>query len=223
MRRALIAGIVALVLAAFVAGCGATRWPDSYTAGSSTPPERSVGPNGYDRVKVPDADLSLDVPHAWSSFDLTKQRVQDIVDFLKRDNPELAKQLAGSGQSVIAKTVRFFAIDAHPTSGPASNVSVSLIAGNRLVPGTFESLRMGIERTGATIRDSRQVELSGRLGYRLAYELPFKRAAGEPFKAHGVLLYANVRDGVAIVAVTTGNDADGDETADRIIDSITVI
>ena len=166
---------VALVAAcSLAAGCGGTTF-----AATSTP-RRSRLPAGYVSFADRADHFSIAVPSSWRRIDPLSPGASQALQNLVRANPSLASLFGSNAADLLAKGIKFLALNVNATDRPTVNVVVEPAVGVRDsdLPQLADTLRSQYASGGATVASTTDVSLGGHNALQFAVTFHFARPAG---------------------------------------------
>jgi hypothetical protein len=186
------------------------------TAPSDTPHFRTV--------RVQAAGVSLQYPHGWIVFALTKQGVAAQQRQLSERDPRLAEAFSAEVQTVLLPGTRFEARDlgSAVAAGVSNGVTVQVVRGGFPSSLTaFTSAREpSVEQQGGTVLNASTGTVRGAASYRLDVSLPVRRPDGTSISTRLGQLLIRRSGGRVVITVATSDDAPGSKLIDHVLDSV---
>ncbi len=178
----------------------------------------------FKTVRVQAAGVSLQYPHGWIVFALTKKGIASQQRQLAERDPRLAEAFAAEAQTVLIPKTKFEARD----FGSAFAAGVSNGVTVQVVPGGFPSSLMAfasarepsVEQEGGTVLNASTGTVSGATSYRLDVSLPVQRPDGTSTRTRLGQLLVRRRGGRVVITIATSDNAPGSKLIDRVLNSV---
>ncbi|MGH9187707.1 MAG: hypothetical protein ACRD0U_18150, partial [Acidimicrobiales bacterium] len=163
------------------------------------------------------------VPDRFESFDLTADDIEDLIDAMGPDNPELAAMLEAAAP-IVSQGGKLIAFDTTTYgTGFADNVNViqQPALGDPTSPALERQLVAGFESLGATVLNTEVIDLPVNEALRIDYRLPLNLPDGTAIEASGRAVGLRAGQHAWNITFTTGPGT-GDEDFDVMLDSFRV-
>jgi hypothetical protein len=187
----------------------AGRTSTSKGPGSTTAPSLPEAPNGYRWETSKSGDVSLLIPKSWSSIDLSKDDIEEMINTVEKVNAELAAQMRTNKAAF--RQIALYAIGP-PKDGFAPNVNGLEIPSRLPVESVMEGAKEQLSAFG-TIIDTSTRRIAGEDAAVLRYTLDANGVS-----ITGQQIYVPYSDGT--LALTISGDVPSD-VIDTMLNSIT--
>ena len=185
-RKAATVGIAVLFVAAAVAGVVILAGRAPQTPGNSNSlavagPSSASTPSGFTSFRDQAEHFSIAVPSSWT--EVNPESPSSIAAFteVEQNNPDL-EPVAGSASTLVARGMRFLAIDAASPGSQPSTITVTSEANPGFQDNEFSQLADALPseyaKLGATILNSNTVSLPGGQALQVSVQLPLTNDLG---------------------------------------------
>jgi hypothetical protein len=164
-------------------------------------------PSGYSEFADQADSFRIAVPASWHQVNLTSPGAVAAMQEIEANNPDLAA--LGSGSSLVAEGMKFFAINPALDASLAASVNVDVRPALGVTDGDLSQLAAELpgeyQRLGATLLGTTTISMAGHQALQATIELPINDLSGNQVTADEVQDFVAANSFVYVVTLTGTN------------------